>query len=54
MRARAADDASVIAIQEANELEALVTRRFPGAEAEAAFAAADSGSEGKIVIDWTA
>jgi propanol-preferring alcohol dehydrogenase len=43
-----------LAERHANELEALVTRRFPGAEAEAAFAAADSGSEGKIVIDWTA
>jgi hypothetical protein len=28
-------------------------RRFAGAEAEAAFAAADKASEGKIVIDWT-
>jgi threonine dehydrogenase-like Zn-dependent dehydrogenase len=37
----------------ADALEAIVTRRFAGAEAEQAFRAADKASEGKIVIDWT-
>jgi L-iditol 2-dehydrogenase len=42
-----------LAEKKADSLEQIVTRRFAGAEAEAAFAAADKASEGKIVIDWT-
>jgi threonine dehydrogenase-like Zn-dependent dehydrogenase len=42
-----------LADKKVDSLEKLVTRSFAGAEAEAAFAAADKASEGKIVIDWT-
>jgi propanol-preferring alcohol dehydrogenase len=42
-----------LAEKEADSLEKIVTRSFAGAEAEAAFAAAEKASEGKIVIDWT-
>lgn len=50
-----------LAEKKADSVEQIVTRRFTGAEAEAAFAAADKASEGKIVkasegkivIDWT-
>lgn len=42
-----------MALRHADRLEHLVTARFTSAEAERAFGAADSGTEGKVVIDWT-
>jgi threonine dehydrogenase-like Zn-dependent dehydrogenase len=42
-----------LAERHAAALEQLVTRSFPGAEAEEAVRAADAGSEGKVLIDWT-
>ena len=42
-----------LAQKRAESLEKIVTRRFDGAGAEEALRAADKGSEGKIVIDWT-
>lgn len=40
--------------RDADLLERLVTARFPGARAADAVRAADAGTEGKVVIDWTA
>jgi threonine dehydrogenase-like Zn-dependent dehydrogenase len=42
-----------MAERKADSLARIITRRFDGDEGEDAFRAADSATEGKILIDWT-
>ncbi len=42
-----------LARKRSEALEKIVTRRFGGEEAEEALRAADRGTEGKVVMDWT-
>jgi threonine 3-dehydrogenase len=43
-----------VMLQSGLDITPAITHRFPFREYEAAFAAARSGSAGKIILDWTA